>query len=71
MNRLEWKEKSKDYKIGYITGCILTFFLGLISCLLSYLFPIIAIPLIIGIVILKLIVNKRVKERKNKENEIK
>lgn len=69
MNRLEWKEKSKDYKIGYITGYVLMFFLGLISCILSYLFPITAIFFVIGIVILKLIVNKRVKERKNKENE--
>ena len=69
MNRLEWKEKSKEYKEGYIIGCILMFFLGLISCLLTYTYPISVIPLVIGIVILRKIVNKRVKERKYKENE--
>lgn len=68
MNRLEWKEKSKEYKIGYIIGSVLMFFLGLISCLLSYFYPISAIALVFGIVILKLIVNKKVKERKNEKN---
>ena len=64
MNRLEWKEKSRDYKIGYLIGCVIMFFVGLISCLLSYFYPISAIILVIPLIILKLILNKKKKKER-------
>ena len=70
MNKLEWKEKSRDYKLGYIIGCIIMFFVGLISCLLSYLYPICVIPLISTIIIFKIIINNRIRKRKNNEKNI-
>ena len=67
MNRTEWKEKSKEYKIGYILGCILMFILGLTNSLLMII-PIMRFPILTFNIILLTFIIIRKRKRKRKEN---